>query len=244
MLLGRAVNALGKGAIKMGEVSDATNLWGPLGAACQDGSASAISAGLHANLPPLHSRAQGVSQLQDLAARAGDPPANKPDGSPSAPAGSTPSAATGWQAAPAPTHVLTLSCFQDELSALAYLEGVLWPDGPVCPRCQTRGRIGRLDGLSTRIGTFKCYACRRNFSITRGTLFNSSHVPLHKWLQAIYLTGASPDPMRPSHLARIIGVSFKTACRMMKALEDAKMAETSKQSDDWKSPGAAAIELG
>jgi transposase-like protein len=114
-----------------------------------------------------------------------------------------------------------LACFEDELSALAYFEKIVWPNGRVCPRCGLAGRIGRLDGRSTKVGTFKCYACRRNFSITRGTIFDSTHVPLHKWMQAIYLSAGSAGSVRASQLARIIDVSFKTAVRMMKKLEDA-----------------------
>jgi transposase-like protein len=114
-----------------------------------------------------------------------------------------------------------LACFEDELSALAYFESIVWPHGRVCPRCRVQGRVGRLDGQSTKVGTFKCYACRRNFSITRGTLFDSTHVPLHKWMQAIYLTAGGAQSIRASQLARIIDVSFKTAARMLTRLEGA-----------------------
>ena len=112
-----------------------------------------------------------------------------------------------------------LACFEDELSALAYFESIIWPNGRICPRCRAPGRIGRLDGQSTKVGTFKCYACRRNFSITRGTIFDSTHVPLHKWMQAIYLSAGGAKPIRANQLARVIDVSFKTAARMLKRLE-------------------------
>jgi len=114
-----------------------------------------------------------------------------------------------------------LAAFADELSAHRYLERVLWPNGPICPHCGTRGRIGKLDGTSTRIGAHKCYACRRIFSITSGTIFHRSHVPLHKWLQVIYLTGGRTTPLRPFHLARIVDVTCKTATSMLRRLEKA-----------------------
>lgn len=117
--------------------------------------------------------------------------------------------------------------FKDELSAHRYLEGILWPNGPVCPRCGTRGRVRKLDGATTRIGAHKCYACRRIFSVTYGTIFSASHVPLHKWLQAIYLTRFGTVPMRPHHLQQIIDVSFKTASAMLR-----KLAEAATSSDD------------
>jgi transposase-like protein len=114
-----------------------------------------------------------------------------------------------------------LARFADELSAHAYIEKLLWPNGCICPRCGTSGRIGRLNGSSTRIGTFKCYACRKSFSVTMGTLFESSHVPVHKWLQAMYLTDCGATPIRPHHLQRILNVSFKTAAAMMRRLSEA-----------------------
>ncbi len=114
-----------------------------------------------------------------------------------------------------------LSRFADELSAHQYLEHILWPNGPHCPRCGVHGRVGRLNGASTRLGALKCYACRRTFSVTHGTIFSSSHVPLHKWLQAIYLTDGGTKPIRTHHLELILNVSFKTASGMLRKLKQA-----------------------
>jgi transposase-like protein len=112
-----------------------------------------------------------------------------------------------------------LGHFANELSAHRYLEKILWPDGVVaCPRCGDRDRLGKLNGETIRLGTYKCYACRRSFSITHGTLFASSHVPLHKWLQAIYLTDGGTAPIRPHHLGKILNVSFRTASAMLQRL--------------------------
>ncbi len=111
--------------------------------------------------------------------------------------------------------------FADELSAHRYLEGVLWPNGTVCPRCGVCGRAGKLEGATTRIGAYKCYACRKIFSITSGTIFHNSHVPLHKWLQAIYLTDGGGRPIRPHRLGKILNVSDKTSAAMLRKLEEA-----------------------
>lgn len=113
-----------------------------------------------------------------------------------------------------------IAALADELSAHRYIEHLLWPVGPVCPHCRVR-RVGRLDGASTRLGSFKCYGCRRIFSITYGTIFERSHVPLHKWLQALYLTGYGPK-CRASDLARILNVTCKTAVTMLRRLEQVK----------------------
>jgi transposase-like protein len=120
-------------------------------------------------------------------------------------------------------NVSLLEAFANELEAHRYLESLRWPDGRVCPRCNSRRSIGRLEGASTRLGSFKCYDCRRQFSITQGTFFEGSHVPLHKWFQAIYLMSASGG-VRVRHLAVILNVSWKTALAMerklIQALED------------------------
>jgi transposase-like protein len=111
--------------------------------------------------------------------------------------------------------------FADELSAHRYLEKILWPDGMRCPRCGSEGRIGRLNGDSTRVGAYKCYACRKSFSVAYGTLFSASHVPVHKWLQAIYLTDGGTKPIRPHHLQQVLNVSFKTASSIIRRLSEA-----------------------
>lgn len=113
-----------------------------------------------------------------------------------------------------------LAMFADELSAHRYLEGLLWPNGVHCPYCSST-KVGSLNGASTRLGTRKCYGCRKAFSILHGTLMSGSHVPPHKWLQAMYLTEGGAKPMRPQHLSRILNVSFKTAGSMMRRICEA-----------------------
>jgi transposase-like protein len=114
-----------------------------------------------------------------------------------------------------------LAMFADELSAHRYLEQLLWPDGVCCPRCGSTARVGKLEGASTRLGTYKCYNCRKPFSLLQGTMMQSSHVPAHKWLQAVYLTNGGTKPMRAYHLHRILNVSLKTASSMMRRIGEA-----------------------
>jgi transposase-like protein len=121
---------------------------------------------------------------------------------------------------PEPVIGKVLAPFADDLSAHEFVEKVLWPGGVVCPRCGGCDRLGKLNGGTVRLGTYKCYRCRRAFSITHGTIFESSHVPLHKWLQAIYLTEGGIVPMRPRHLQGILNVSFKTASAMLRRLQE------------------------
>jgi transposase-like protein len=99
-----------------------------------------------------------------------------------------------------------------------HLRSLGWRRRADCPRCGDRDRLGKLNGETIRLGTYKCYACRKIFSITHGTLFASSHVPLHKWLQAIYLTDGGTAPIRPHHLGKILNVSFRTSSAMLQRL--------------------------
>lgn len=113
--------------------------------------------------------------------------------------------------------------FRDEQEAYRYVEHRVWPEGPVCPRCGTFDRIGKLSGTSTRVGTYKCYRCRKPFTVKIGTLFQSSHVPLHKWLRAIFLLTTSPRPPKWQHLCKILEVSPKTAMFMTERIERARV---------------------
>ena len=83
--------------------------------------------------------------------------------------------------------ILYASVLQNETAAYAWVEARVWPNGPVCPHCGGVDRISKMQGKSTRIGTYKCYQCRKQFTVKVGTVFEDSHVPLHIWLQAIFL---------------------------------------------------------
>ena len=92
--------------------------------------------------------------------------------------------------------------FHSAEAAHDYVEARLWLNGPVCPRCGRHERIGKLGGASTRVGTYKCYKCRKPFNVRVGTIFEDSKVALNVWLQAIYLIagskkGISSNQLRP-----------------------------------------------
>lgn len=111
--------------------------------------------------------------------------------------------------------------FHDEKAALTELESLLWPDGPVCPHC---GSIGSAYDLSkTRIGLKKCAAkgCRKQFTVRVGTIFEDSHIPLHKWLQAVHLLCASKKGISSHQLHRTLEVTYKTAWFMSHRLREA-----------------------
>jgi len=113
--------------------------------------------------------------------------------------------------------VLAQAHFHDEAAAFAYLEAKLWPDGPVCPKCGGEGYP--LKGVKDkkgreRLGLKKCRACRSQFTLRIGTIFEDSHAPLHLWLQAIALMAASKKGVSSNQLARVLGVQLKTAWHM------------------------------
>lgn len=109
-----------------------------------------------------------------------------------------------------PRSVLDEPRFRDERAAYAYVEAQLWANGRICPKCGMVDRSGPLKGKSTRIGVYKCYACRKPFTVKVGTIFESSHVPLHIWLQAIHLMCSSKKGFSANQFARILGVDIKT----------------------------------
>jgi transposase-like protein len=107
--------------------------------------------------------------------------------------------------------VLSSPHFHNEEKAFAYVEARVWPEGPVCPHCGGFERIGLMGGKSTRTGLYKCYQCRKPFTVRIGTIFESSKVPLHVWLQAMYLIAGSKKGISSNQLARTLGLTVKTA---------------------------------
>jgi transposase-like protein len=107
--------------------------------------------------------------------------------------------------------VLNAPHFQSEPAAFAFVEARLWPNGPVCPHCQETARIGRLNGKTTRPGLHKCYACGKPFTVRMGTIFESSHLPLHLWLQIIHLFCCSKKGIATRQIQRMLNCSMKTA---------------------------------
>jgi transposase-like protein len=106
---------------------------------------------------------------------------------------------------------LSAEHFQNEDAAFAYVESKLWPDGPVCHHCGETHRIRKLKGKSTRPGLYKCYACRKPFTVRMGTIFESTHLPLSVWLQMIFMMNSSKKGISTQQIHRIIGGSMTTA---------------------------------
>jgi len=107
--------------------------------------------------------------------------------------------------------VLNQKHFHSEAAAYAFVEAHVWPDGRFCPHCGVVGESGPLKGASTRIGVYKCYACRKPFTVKVGTIFESSHVKLHVWLQAIFLLSSSKKGISSNQLARTLEITLKSA---------------------------------
>src|SRR5580658_1168107 len=100
--------------------------------------------------------------------------------------------------------------YHDEDAARAHLESLLWPHGPVCPRCGvTDDRVTKLQGKSTRPGVYKCKDCRKPFSVTVGTVMERSHIPLSKWLMATFFMATAKKSMSAKNLQRLIDVSYE-----------------------------------
>jgi len=146
--------------------------------------------------------------------------------------------------------ILSKKFFHDDAAAFEYLEGLIWNGKPVCSHCGESKKVGALKPVTprrkeknkdgtykfeadgspvwkyspTRHGIKKCYTCRKQFTVTVGTVFESSHVPLHKWLQAAYLLMSSKKGISSKQLERTLEVTYKTAWFMSHRLREAMMS--------------------
>lgn len=112
---------------------------------------------------------------------------------------------------------LVQACAEED-TARAFLESWRWPQGPVCPHCKNirDKRISKLEAQSAsrkgvRKGVYFCGACRQQFTVTVGTVLERSHVPISKWLMALFLLGSSKKSLSANQIHRMIGVTYKTA---------------------------------
>jgi transposase-like protein len=137
---------------------------------------------------------------------------------------------------------LNVPHFQDPDRAREYLEAIRWPNGPVCPHCGTAENAYRLEGKGgakgkkARPGLLKCGGCRKQFSVTVGTVFERSKIPLNVWLQATYLLCSSKKGMSSHQLHRTLGVTYKTAWFMAHRIREA-MRELHPHHDPLGGPG-------
>jgi transposase-like protein len=106
--------------------------------------------------------------------------------------------------------------FPDSESARVYLEGRLWPNGVRCPTCSGGDRI-----TARKAGFYRCNACREDFTVRTGTVFERSHVPLHKWLYAMYLLVTARKGISSMQLSKEIGITQKSAWFVLHRLREA-----------------------
>jgi transposase-like protein len=107
---------------------------------------------------------------------------------------------------------LTDPIFHDEEAARKYFESIRWPDGPICPHCGVLNEATKLEGDAHRKGLYKCRSCGEQFSVTVGSVMESSHVPLHKWALAFRLMSGSKKGISAHQLMRSLGLgSYRTA---------------------------------
>jgi len=117
---------------------------------------------------------------------------------------------------------ITAPRFTNEDAAREYLEARRWPKGPICPHCgAVSERVSKLEGEAHRKGLYQCNECHGQFSVTVGTLYERSHIPLHKWLLATHLMTASKKGISAHQLHRMLGITYKSAWFMAHRIREA-----------------------
>ena len=116
---------------------------------------------------------------------------------------------------------LTDPIFNDADAAREYLEASRWANGVFCPHCGGTEKCKRLEGSKHRPGLFQCGDCRKQFTVTVGTVFERSKVPLNKWMLATFLMASSKKGYSAHQLHRTIGVTYKTAWFMFHRIREA-----------------------
>ncbi len=132
--------------------------------------------------------------------------------------------------------VLSKSYMHDEAAAFAHVESIIWPDGPVCPHCGVVDSAFPLEGVRTkpskknpegkeRFGLWKCRECRKQFTVRKGTIFEESHIEMHKWLQAIHLMVSSKKGISSHQLHRVLEITHKSAWFMSHRIREAMRSD-------------------
>jgi transposase-like protein len=125
--------------------------------------------------------------------------------------------------------IATDPIYQDADKAREWLESVIWAGEPVCPHCGLVGCANALHGKAHRSGVYKCKGCEKQFTITVGTVFERSHIPLNKWVLALHLMTASKKGISALQLSRMLGLTYKTAwfmChRIREAMRDGSLSD-------------------
>jgi len=120
---------------------------------------------------------------------------------------------------------LSSPIYHDADKAREHLEALLWADGPVCPHCGKRDRASKISG--GRAGLYFCNECRKQFTVTVGTVFERSKIPLNKWVLATHIMSASKTGVSAHQLHRMLGITYKSAWFMAHRVREA-MGTTSK----------------
>jgi transposase-like protein len=121
---------------------------------------------------------------------------------------------------------LTDPIFNNEEKARAHFEAIRWPEGRVCPHCGTVDNSTLMQGKTTRPGLYKCRDCRKPFTATMGTVYERSHIPLHKWLLATHLMVSSKKGISAHQLFRMLGFgSYRTAWFMAHRIREAMRSD-------------------
>lgn len=117
--------------------------------------------------------------------------------------------------------VLSQPYFHDEAAAFAKLESIIWANGVVCPKCGAVDQAYELKGKRARVGLRRCKACKKDFTVKVGTVFESSHIELYKWFQAAYLLASSKKGISAHQLHRTLDITYKSAWFMAHRLREA-----------------------
>ena len=116
---------------------------------------------------------------------------------------------------------LSKPMFHNDDAARKYLEGLRWPDGPVCPYCGQMETARPMRGKSMGKGWYYCPDCERKFTVRVGTVYERSHIPLHKWVMAMHLMAASKKGISAHQLHRMLGITYKSAWFMAHRIREA-----------------------
>jgi len=119
---------------------------------------------------------------------------------------------------------LTNPIFNDEAKARKHFEGLRWPEGRYCPHCGEAERTSPVAGQS--VGLYYCNSCKKKFSATVGTVYERSHIPLHKWLAATHLMASSKKGMSAHQIHRLLGITYKSAWFMCHRIREAMVDQT------------------
>jgi transposase-like protein len=116
--------------------------------------------------------------------------------------------------------------YHDDAKAREYLESLRWAGGRFCPHCGEAERTSPIEGESNRPGMYYCRACEKQFTVTIGTVYERSHIPLHKWVTAMHLMASSKKGISAHQLHRLLGITYKSAWfmahRIREAMREAK----------------------